>query len=381
MAKQPDSKNGAVILSWIITVIMLGSAWPIGLFLLFRMLTVGYLIPPKKVTSGPIDVKAREIRSDEPVRRRSPSKTTAPQTIDRKWGRNLMIIGAVLAVIFGWMLIDDVVEILAWGWYSYMASEMLFESGLAATGILVLSVGISRRKKASRYRRYIQMIGKQESLSIDTLAKALPVSYRRACSDLQDMLDLGYLPAGYVDALNRRIVFSDKGIQEEPAVPKQAPPKKSEIKEENDILAEIQAINDDIDDEAMSAKIDRIREITRKILDFQAKNPDADAELHSFLNYYLPTTLKILRSYAQLEDQGIEGENISATKARIEGMMDMVVKGFEKRLDKLFQSDALDISSDVSVLEQMLQRDGLAGEAFPGPEIKVPVPEKEENQA
>ena len=91
--------------------------------------------------------------------------------------------------------------------------------------------------------------------------------------------------------------------------------------------------------------------------------------------------MKILRSYAQLEDQGIEGENISATKARIEGMMDMVVKGFETRLDKLFQSDALDISSDVSVLEQMLQRDGLAGDAFPGPEIKATTPEKEENQA
>ena len=62
-----------------------------------------------------------------------------------------------------------------------------------------------------------------------------------------------------------------------------------------------------------------------------------------------------------LDAQGIEGENISAAKARIEGMMDQVVAGFEKQLDKLFQDDALDIASDVEVLENMLKTDGLSG--------------------
>ena len=112
----------------------------------------------------------------------------------------------------------------------------------------------------------------------------------------------------------------------------------------------------------MSRKIDRIGEITAKILDYQRQHPDSEPELRSFLNYYLPTTLKILRSYAQMENQGIEGENITAAKQRIEGMMDKVVEGFEKRLDKLFRSDAVDITSDVQVLEQMLQQDGLSAD-------------------
>ena len=119
-------------------------------------------------------------------------------------------------------------------------------------------------------------------------------------------------------------------------------------------------MNDEIPGEEMSAKIYRIEEITGKILDYQKSHPNRESQLRSFLNYYLPTTLKILRAYAQLDAQGIEGENISAAKARIEGMMDQVVAGFEKQLDKLFQNDALDIASDVEVLENMLKKDGLS---------------------
>ena len=84
-------------------------------------------------------------------------------------------------------------------------------------------------------------------------------------------------------------------------------------------------------------------------------------QLRSFLSYYLPTTLKILRAYARMEEQGVEGENIRSAKARIEGMMDKVVEGFEKQLDKLFQDDAMDIATDVQVLERMLEKDGLSG--------------------
>ena len=121
-------------------------------------------------------------------------------------------------------------------------------------------------------------------------------------------------------------------------------------------------MNDEIPDEVMSAKIDRIEEITRKILNFQKAHPNKEGQLRTFLNYYLPTTLKILRAYAQLDAQGIEGENISAAKKRIEDMMDQVVSGFEKQLDKLFQDDAMDITSDVEVLENMLKKDGLSDE-------------------
>ena len=91
----------------------------------------------------------------------------------------------------------------------------------------------------------------------------------------------------------------------------------------------------------------------------QKEHPDKAGGLRKFLNYYLPTTLKILNSYAELEKQGVEGENIAATKKRIENMMDMVVEGFERQLDKLFAGDMMDIAADITVMEQMMQGDGL----------------------
>ena len=159
-----------------------------------------------------------------------------------------------------------------------------------------------------------------------------------------------------------RLVLNDEGLREEPPAP--APEKQVEkppagMEREDAVLMEIREVNDAIADEVMSRKIDRIGEITGKIFAYLREKPDKEGQLRSFLGYYLPTTLKILRAYAQMEAQGIEGENIKSAKARIEGMMDKVVDGFEKQLDKLFQDDAMDIRTDVEVLERMLEKDGL----------------------
>ena len=184
-------------------------------------------------------------------------------------------------------------------------------------------------------------------------------TFQTAWNDLQDMLDEGYLPVGYLDMASGRLVLSDEGLQEDVPEPE---PEPEEALSDDAFLLEIKQINDAIVDEDMSRKIDRIGEITAKILDYQRKSPSKAGQLHSFLGYYLPTTLKILRAYARLESQGIEGENIRSAKQRIEGMMDKVVEGFEKQLDKLFQDDAMDITTDVEVLERMLDKDGLNSE-------------------
>lgn len=385
MANNQKNNHENPLVSWILTIVMLALAWPIGLILLFRMLTVGSITSPRKPDrSRPIDVRASEVPASPPhssavarqtrpavprnstpsTKSNSPAGNRAPIVIGKNWGRGLIIAGAIVTALFGFLLAGEFVDMVSWGYYSYMLREFLYLTGFTATGLVLLFCGIGRRKKAARYRRYLTLVGKRDSLSIEALANAVPVSYRKACDDLQDMLERGFLPAGYIDAAERRIIFSDAGLQEAPKPASEPAEPKAQMAADDAILVEIKAINDDIDDVSMSQKIDRIGEITGKILDYQRKNPDAAPELHNFLNYYLPTTLKILHSYAQMEAQGIEGENISATKARIEGMMDKVVEGFEKRLDKLFQSDALDISSDVQVLEQMLKKDGLASDGM-----------------
>ena len=81
------------------------------------------------------------------------------------------------------------------------------------------------------------------------------------------------------------------------------------------------------------------------------------------MSYYLPTTLKLLRTYSSLERQGIEGDNIDAAKEDIERILDTLVKGFAGQLDRLFQNEVIDISTDIEVLETMMKRDDLTGES------------------
>ena len=150
---------------------------------------------------------------------------------------------------------------------------------------------------------------------------------------------------------------SGEGLREEP--PKKEEPASGQ---EDAILAEIRAVSGAISNPKLSAQIDRVGVITAKILEYQKSHPSKAAQLHSFLGYYLPTTLKLLRAYGQLEDQEVSGANITAAMQRIEGMMDKVVEGFEKQLDLLFQGDAMDITADVEVLERMLAKDGLSGQ-------------------
>ena len=87
------------------------------------------------------------------------------------------------------------------------------------------------------------------------------------------------------------------------------------------------------------------------------EDPQKAARIDTFLNYYLPTTQKLLDSYAEFEAAGVEGENLRQAKSRIEATMDTIVRGFEHQLDELYKADALDVDSDIRVMETMLRRD------------------------
>ena len=79
--------------------------------------------------------------------------------------------------------------------------------------------------------------------------------------------------------------------------------------------------------------------------------------MHTFFDYYLPTTQKLLDTYADFEEAGVEGENLREAKRRIEGTMDSIVEGFARQLDGLFKADVMDVESDIRVMESMLHRD------------------------
>ena len=151
---------------------------------------------------------------------------------------------------------------------------------------------------------------------------------------------------------------------------KPEPPKDPEVQkllqERERALSEMRRLNDSIKDEKISAQIDHLEEVTGKIIDQVVAQPKKRSQIRRFLDYYLPTTLKLLNAYDRMAAAGVDGENISVTKEKIEDMMDTIVKAFDKQLDALFGEEALDVSTDITVMENLLAREGLAGEQLGG---------------
>lgn len=125
-------------------------------------------------------------------------------------------------------------------------------------------------------------------------------------------------------------------------------------------LAELRRLDDSIADEKISADIVRLETVSNRIFEQVRAHPEKLPQIRKFMNYYLPTTLKLLNAYDKASAQGVDGENINATKGRVAGIMDSIVGAFEKQLDGLFGDQALDISTDITVLENMMAREGFS---------------------
>ena len=132
-------------------------------------------------------------------------------------------------------------------------------------------------------------------------------------------------------------------------------------KERERAISEMRRLNDAIQDEKISAQIDHLEEVTGKILDQVIQQPKKQPQIRRFLDYYLPTTLKLLNAYDRMDSVGVSGSNIDTTKAKVEKMLDTVCRAFDKQLDALFGEEALDISTDITVMENLLAQEGLAG--------------------
>ena len=127
-------------------------------------------------------------------------------------------------------------------------------------------------------------------------------------------------------------------------------------------ISEMKRLDDAIEDEKISQDIRRLEAVSQKIFDQVKADPSKLPQIRQFMDYYLPTTLKLLNAYDRMDSAGVSGDNITGTKERVEKIMGTIAAAFEKQLDGLFGADALDIATDISVLETMLAREGLAGQ-------------------
>ena len=125
------------------------------------------------------------------------------------------------------------------------------------------------------------------------------------------------------------------------------------------MLQQVRAENDRLPDPEITAQIDAIESIANRIFKAVIEQPQRATQIRRFMDYYLPTTLKMLVAYRRLEEGNVKGEAADQARNRIRDSLNLVIEAFTKQLAKLYEHDALDITTDIDVMETMLKQDGL----------------------
>lgn len=252
-------------------------------------------------------------------------------------------------------------------------------AGLLAGGIGLIAGGIVNLRFVSRFKAYRKLLGDKTHCTLEKLADSTGKTIRFIRSDVQKMIRARLFRQGHLDREETRLITSDETyhyfeesrlkLEEqkrleaaELARNAAAPctPQAQEVLDRGKIfLSEIRRCNDAIPGREISEKIDRMEQIIQRIFSRVRTNPEVIPDLKKLMDYYLPMTVKLLNAYADMDAQSVQGETILSAKQEIEETLDTLNLAFEKLLDSLFLDTAMDVSSDISVLQTLLAQEGL----------------------
>lgn len=258
----------------------------------------------------------------------------------------------------------------------------VFIAAIVASGALGI-YGNTLRKKVNRFRSYIRTLNGKTYVKIEELAKGVRKSPKFVKRDLKKMIKNRMFLEGHLDEEGNYLITSDESyeqymqtkkaseIQEREMQEKEQAEQKlrgtlSEevqevIKEGEAYLEEIRSCNEAIPGVEISNKMYHLENVILRIFKRVEQHPELISDLHKFMDYYLPTTVKLLKAYEELDKQPVEGENIKTAKQEIENTLDTINEAFENLLDSFFRNTAWDVSTDISVLKTMLAQEGLTG--------------------
>lgn len=312
------------------------------------------------------------ISEDESSKKPNSAKKKKPKSVWKKKSSAGLISGLGVAAIFvGAFNLPDSIQYLVWciqdgNGISYGVQDVAQDCIWILSGILLIFAGMLMKRAASRRNKIAAIVGQAQHMHIDEIAEALPASRARTERYLQQCIDYGIFgETAYLDMRSDCLVVSgpapmSKREQAEKAMAEEAARRaEANMSEYDKILKEIRHINDMIPGEEFSAKIDRLEDLTAKIFKLVQDNPEKQGKMRKFINYYLPTSLKLLKQYQQLDAQGIEGKNISESKCQIEETMDTMITAFENQLDTMFAAERMDISADIAAMQNLMKADGL----------------------
>ncbi len=268
---------------------------------------------------------------------------------------------------------------------------------LAAVFGVMAGVGTSLLRRVKRFQTYIRELDGKEYCNIEELAERLRKKEKYIVKDLEKMIERRWFLQGHLDDQKTCLMTSNQMYdeyrrlkvqmeeqrrtqQEEAGKSEERKRREQEDREKkreqmdpqiqavieagNRYIERIRECNDAIPGEEISEKISRMEIVTRRIFARVEEDPDSVSDIRRMMEYYLPTAVKLLEAYEELDSQPVQGENILSSKREIENTLDTLNSAFEKLLDNLFQETAWDVSSDISVLRTMLAQEGLTENDF-----------------
>lgn len=262
--------------------------------------------------------------------------------------------------------------------------------GLIIPCAVMAAVGTRRLGRVKRFRLYVNTIKDKEYCNVKDLANRVMKSDKYVVKDLTWMLKNMWFLQGHLDEQNACLMTTDDAYREYCALMRQrqeqrkmesekaaaeaaaAQSKKQSmdpqifdmIQRGEAFIKQIRACNDAIPGEEVSAKIFRMETLTRRIFARVEEEPDTAGDIRKLMDYYLPTAVKLMEAYRDLDGQPVQGENIISSKKEIEDTLDTLNGAFAVLLDDMFQDMAWDVSADVSVLKTMLAQEGLTEKDF-----------------
>ncbi len=130
----------------------------------------------------------------------------------------------------------------------------------------------------------------------------------------------------------------------------------------NGFLSDLREADIAIEDEEISSSIRGIESLSARIFECVNASREKRTQVRRFMEYYLPTLLKLLSVYDKMEEQGTDGQNVHATKEKIKNLLSTANKAFSKLADDLYEQESIDVSSDITVFNNLLRMEGLVDE-------------------
>ena len=326
-----------------------------------------------------VDLGSEAVRKAAKTIQYQPPKTTvvsAPPVTHLYGKTGGKVVGGILMSVFGGLftLASAVVAITMLAMGLVLGAKI--SGGLLLPSALLLGGGIHGLSTVSRFRTYKRLLGKKTQCALDKLARAIGKDASFVRKDVRRMISKGFFPEGHLDHEQNHLIISDATYrqfeqarlqleaaqrQREAEVANAPDPRVREVLDRGgEFLNQLRKCNDDIPGEEVSNKIYHMELILERIFQRAKEHPEVIPDLKKLMDYYLPMTIKLLNAYADMDAQPVQGGNIETAKREIEGTLDTLNCAFEKLLDELFQETALDVSSDITVLQTLLAQEGLA---------------------